>query len=145
VAEHFLKAPEGAYLALMAYIPRTEEHDRLLERLRVALRDATRRATTLGYGPRFLHSTGQLHKGGPDTGVFLQLTMEDEADIDIPGEPGVTFSVLKRAQALGDLKALIDRGRRVARVSLGADVTENLHILVETVEAALRATARRGE
>jgi glucose-6-phosphate isomerase len=145
VAEHFLSAPENAYLALMAYIPRTEEHDRLLAQLRVALRDATHRATTLGYGPRFLHSTGQLHKGGPNTGVFLQLTLQDEIDLDIPGEPSVTFSVLKRAQALGDLKALIDHDRRVARVSLGDDVTENLRLLVETVEAALRATAKRSE
>ncbi|HUF52701.1 MAG TPA: glucose-6-phosphate isomerase [Dehalococcoidia bacterium] len=145
VAEHFRQAPEDAYLALMAFIPRTEEHDRLLGRLRIALRDATHRATTLGYGPRFLHSTGQLHKGGPATGVFLQLTMEDEIDIDIPGEPGVTFGILKRAQALGDLKALIDRRRRVVRVSLGQDVTENLCLLVETVEAALRATAKRGD
>jgi hypothetical protein len=143
VAEHFLRAGEGAYLAIMAYITRTEEHDRLLARLRTALRDATHRATSVGYGPRFLHSTGQLHKGGPATGIFLQLVMDDEIDLDIPGETGITFGVLKRAQALGDLSALIKRGRPVLRVALGADATANLRLLVDTVEAALRETAER--
>ncbi len=143
VAEHFLQAPEGSYLALMAYIPRTEEHQRLLTRLRTVLRDATRRATTVGYGPRFLHSTGQLHKGGPATGVFLQLVMNDEIDLDVPGEQSFTFSVLKRAQALGDLAALLGRKRPVLRVSLGDDPAANLRLLVDSVEAALRETAER--
>ena len=143
VAEHFLLAPEGSYLAIMAYIPQTEEHDRLLTRLRTALRDATRRATTVGYGPRFLHSTGQLHKGGPATGVFLQLVMDDEIDIDVPGEQSFTFSVLKRAQALGDLAALLGRRRPVLRVSLGDDPAASLLLLVDSVEAALRETVGR--
>jgi len=138
VAEHFLRAPEGSYLAITAYIPHTEEHERLLTRLRTALRDATRRATTVGYGPRFLHSTGQLHKGGPATGVFLQLVMDDETDVDIPGEQSFTFSVLKQAQALGDLAALLGRKRPVLRVSLGDEPAANLQLLVEGVEAALR-------
>ena len=143
VAEHFLRAPTHSYLAIMAYIPRSEEHERLLTRLRTALRDATHCATTAGYGPRFLHSTGQLHKGGPGTGVFLQIVMNDEIDLDIPGEGAITFSVLKRAQALGDLRALLGRGRRVLRVGLGDQPTPNLRLLVDTVEAALRATAER--
>ena len=141
VAEHFLRAPEGSYLAIMAYIPQTEEHERLLTRLRAALRDGTRRATTAGYGPRFLHSTGQLHKGGPATGVFLQLVMNDEIDLDVPGEQSFTFSVLKRAQALGDLAALLGRRLPVLRVSLGDEPTSNLLLLVDSVEAALRETA----
>ncbi|MCH7809750.1 MAG: transaldolase, partial [Chloroflexi bacterium] len=143
VAEHFLLAPEGAYLAIMAYLPQTEEHERLLTRLRAALRDATQRATTVGYGPRFLHSTGQLHKGGPATGVFLQLVMNDEIDIDVPGEQSFSFSVLKRAQALGDLAALLGRGRPVLRVSLGDEPAASLRLLVDSVEAALRETAER--
>jgi glucose-6-phosphate isomerase len=143
VAEHFLRAPEGSYLAIMAYIPQTEEDERLLARLRTALRDATHRATTVGYGPRFLHSTGQLHKGGPPTGVFLQLVMNDEIDLDVPGEQSFTFSVLKRAQALGDLAALLGRGRPVVRVSLGDEPGANLRLLVDSVEAALRETAER--
>ena len=143
VAEHFLLAPEGSYLAIMAYIPQTEEHERLLTRLRTALRDATRRATTVGYGPRFLHSTGQLHKGGPATGVFLQLVMDDEIDLDVPGEQSFTFSVLKQAQALGDLEALLRRERPVLRVSLGDEPAANLRLLVDSVEAALRQTAER--
>lgn len=143
VAEHFLRAPERSYLAIMAYIPPTEENERLLTRLRTALRDATHRATTVGYGPRFLHSTGQLHKGGPPTGVFLQLVMDDEIDLDVPGEQSFTFSVLKRAQALGDLAALLGRARPVLRVSLGEEQAANLRLLVDSVEAALRETAER--
>jgi glucose-6-phosphate isomerase len=143
VAEHFLSAPEGAYLAITAFIPQSEEHERLLTRLRAALRDATRCATTVGFGPRYLHSTGQLHKGGPPKGVFLQLVMSDETDIDIPGEGGLSFGVLKRAQALGDLQALLSRRLPVVRVSLGEEPAENLRLLVDTVEAALRETAER--
>jgi len=96
------------------------------------VRDQTRSATTLGYGPRFLHSTGQYHKGGPGTGLFLQLTCEDRTDVVIPGEP-YTFGVLKRAQALGDLQALRDHGRRVFHVSLGEDVAGGLVRLRDAV------------
>lgn len=135
------RAKPGSYVAIMAYIARTEEHDRLLERLRVAIRDATRSATTVGYGPRFLHSTGQLHKGGPDAGVFVQITCEDEVDVDIPGESGYGFSVLKAAQAAGDLQALQSRKRPVVRVHLDESVTSNLRRLVAGVEATLGAAA----
>ncbi len=81
------------------------------------MRDKFRVATTVGYGPRFLHSTGQLHKGGPDTGVFIQVVDDDEIDLDIPGKP-YTFGALMRAQALGDLASLRAHGRRAARVTL---------------------------
>jgi hypothetical protein len=126
----------------MAYIRRSEEHDRLLTELRKAVRDATRAATTVGYGPRFLHSTGQLHKGGPPTGIFLQITCEDEVDIDIPGSK-FGFSVLKQSQALGDMQALQSRRRPAVSLHLEDDVTANLRALVKAVAArlALRTAA----
>jgi hypothetical protein len=121
----------------MAYIQRTEEHDRLLTRLRLAVRATTHAATTVGYGPRFLHSTGQLHKGGPATGVFLQITAEDDVDLDIPGTSGYSFGILKQAQAIGDLNALQSRKRPVVRLHLEDDVTANLRRAVDAVEAKL--------
>jgi hypothetical protein len=104
--------------------------------MRVRLRDATRCATTAGYGPRFLHSTGQLHKGGPDKGVFLQLTAADGVDFPVPGE-AYTFSVLKQAQALGDFRALSTHGRRAIRIDLGADALAGLRRLEELITEAL--------
>ena len=95
------------------------------QRMRIKIRDAKRVATTLGYGPRFLHSTGQLHKGGPNSGVFIQITSDDAEDLPIPDEP-YTFGVLKAAQALGDMKSLSSRDRRVIRVHLGSDVQKGL-------------------
>jgi hypothetical protein len=89
-------------------------------------------ATTLGYGPRFLHSTGQLHKGGPNTGLFLQITAEDRVALPIPGQP-YDFSTLKAAQALGDRQALRQHGRRVLSINLGPDVLPGLARLVETL------------
>jgi hypothetical protein len=120
----------------MAYIRRSEEHDRLLTELRKAIRDITRAATTVGYGPRCLHSTGQLHKGGPATGIFLQITCEDAVDIDIPGSK-FGFSVLKQAEAIGDLEALQSRKRPVVSAHLEDDVTANLRALVKAVETDL--------
>ncbi len=136
IAAHLRSASPGKYIALMAYLPRTEEHDRLLARWRLTARDATRAATTLGYGPRYLHSTGQLHKGGPDAGVFLQITGEDDTDLDIPGA-GYSFSTLKQAQAIGDLQALQSRKRPIVRLHLEEDVTGNLRRVVDAVESAL--------
>jgi glucose-6-phosphate isomerase len=130
------RAQPPQYVAIMAYIRRSEEHDRLLTRLRKAIRDVTRAATTVGYGPRFLHSTGQLHKGGPATGIFLQITCEDAVDIDIPGSK-FGFSVLKQAEALGDLEALRSRKRPVVSAHLEDDVTANLRALVKAVETGL--------
>ena len=98
------------------------------------LRDATRCATTVGYGPRFLHSTGQLHKGGPDTGVFFQIIANDAVDFAIPGEP-YTFSILKQAQALGDFRALVKRGRRVIGIDLGDNTLAGLARLKEILAA----------
>jgi len=105
----------GDYLAIMAYLPPTPENDARLARIRSRLRDRLRVATTFGYGPRFLHSTGQLHKGGPPRGHFLQITERSKAHLPIPGEP-FTFGRLEVAQAEGDLLALRARGRPAIRI-----------------------------
>ncbi|MFO7585543.1 MAG: hypothetical protein R6W69_12520, partial [Anaerolineales bacterium] len=107
----------GDYIAINAYLPRNPELDAVLQSLRAAVTQKTGLPTTLGFGPRFLHSTGQLHKGGADNGVFLQITADPEADFDIPGQ-GLTFGTLQRGQALGDYEALASRGRRILRVHL---------------------------
>jgi hypothetical protein len=107
----------GDYVALLAFIAPDPKHDNALNAIRLAIRDKYRVATTVGYGPRYLHSTGQLHKGGPNTGVFLQIVGDDPKDIPIPGER-LSFGVLKQAQALGDFQALRNHGRRVLRVQL---------------------------
>jgi transaldolase/glucose-6-phosphate isomerase len=140
---HLARAGAGDYIALLNYFEETPEHDRLVQQIRTHLRDATRCATTTGYGPRFLHSTGQLHKGGPDTGVFLQLTAADPRDLEIPGEP-FAFSVLKQAQALGDFRSLSTRGRRALRVDLGADTAAGLRRLYELVREALPVSGATG-
>ena len=107
-------------MAFTQYFLETPEAEALVQKLRLAVRSKTGAATTTGYGPRFLHSTGQFHKGGGNTGIF-QLTAQDAKDIAIPGEP-FGFSVLKQAQALGDLESLVKHGRRAVRVDLGLDV-----------------------
>jgi glucose-6-phosphate isomerase len=131
---HLARVRPGDYVALTAYLPATPEHAEALDGLRLRIRDRHRVATTVGYGPRFLHSTGQLHKGGADNGVFLQCTADDLEELPIPGEP-YSFGTMKAAQALGDLQALQRRGRRVLRIHLGADpgagLAQVLHALRE--------------
>jgi glucose-6-phosphate isomerase len=122
----------GDYVALMAYLTEEPQVQQALQAVRLHLRDRLRLATTLGYGPRFLHSTGQLHKGGPNTGLFLQLTADDTEDANIPGQP-YTFGAMKRAQALGDLEALRKHGRRVMRVHLGVNAIDGLKYLAEAL------------
>jgi hypothetical protein len=134
IRAHLDTAKAGDYIALCAYFMRTPARDGALTRMRVAARAKSRNATTLGYGPRFLHSTGQLHKGGPNTGVFLQLTADVPADVAIPGE-AYSFATLRNAQALGDLQVLRRRGRRVLRVHLGADIEGGLATLAQALEA----------
>jgi glucose-6-phosphate isomerase len=107
----------GDYLAIQAYLPRNQATERRLHEARMRLRDRLKVATTVGFGPRFLHSTGQLHKGGPNTGVFLQVVEPPSEDVPIPGQP-YSFGKLIAAQALGDLQSLRAHGRRVARVGL---------------------------
>jgi len=122
---HLGRIKPGDYFAINAYVEMNAENDKELQAIRHAVRDGRKVATTLGYGPRFLHSTGQLHKGGPNSGVFLQITSDDAEDVPIPGQK-FTFGVLKRAQAQGDFDVLAQRGRRILRVHLGPNVRAGL-------------------
>ncbi len=133
---HFARVQAGDYFAVNAYVERTDASQRALQAIRLQVRDKRKVATTLGYGPRFLHSTGQLHKGGPNSGVFIQITSDDAEDLPIPGE-SYTFGVLKAAQALGDFRSLSKRNRRAIRMHLGQDVTVGLKKLQAAVEKAL--------
>jgi transaldolase/glucose-6-phosphate isomerase len=137
--EHLASTNAGDYVAITQYIEETPEHDELLQEIRTRIRDHHKVATTTGYGPRFLHSTGQLHKGGPDSGVFIQLTSDDAEDLPIPGET-YSFGVLKQAQSLGDFESLASRGRRAIRIHLGADATAGLKRLAEIVREATPGT-----
>jgi transaldolase/glucose-6-phosphate isomerase len=135
-------AGPGAYLGVQAYLAPSGDHDAALGGLQAELSRRTRFATTLGYGPRFLHSTGQLHKGGPASGRFLQLVDQPAADLAVP-ETGYSFGTLIRAQAQGDREALLQRGRHVLRVDLGGDVAGGLANLRREA-AALAAPAAAG-
>jgi glucose-6-phosphate isomerase len=130
------KVKPGDYVAFTEYVAETPERDKLIAQIRETIARELHVATTTGYGPRFLHSTGQLHKGGPDTGVFMQLTGGGGEELPIPGEK-FGFGVLCRAQAIGDFESLMKRNRRAVSVNLGADVEDGLRKLAETVKAAL--------
>ncbi|GAB4568921.1 MAG: bifunctional transaldolase/phosoglucose isomerase [Anaerolineae bacterium] len=130
---HLDQVRPGDYVALMAYVDSSGAHEEALQALQRKVRDRWRAATTLGYGPRFLHSTGQLHKGGPNNGVFIQITDEPHEDRPIPGQP-YSFKTLVAAQALGDLESLRAHGRRVVRVHLGADTASGLRKLLKALE-----------
>ena len=136
VAAHLSRVRTGDYVAINTYLERTPAAHDAFQRIRAIIRDAKRVATTLGYGPRFLHSTGQLHKGGPDSGVFFQITADQGEDLDIPDEP-YSFGTLAAAQALGDLKSLSTRNRRVIRIHLGGNVDDGLRRIQKAVEEAL--------
>jgi transaldolase / glucose-6-phosphate isomerase len=132
----FARIAAGDYVALLAYLPMTDATIAALQHVRVMVHHARRVATTVGFGPRFLHSTGQLHKGGPDRGVFLQLTADPARDLPVPGR-GYTFGTVEAAQARGDAAVLAARGRRMVRVHLGADLDRDLAALDAAVRAAL--------
>ncbi|MGH2520956.1 MAG: bifunctional transaldolase/phosoglucose isomerase [Anaerolineales bacterium] len=132
---HLKSAKRGDYVALTAYVERTPRREKLLRELRAAIRDRYKAATTVGYGPRFLHSTGQLHKGGANNGVFVQFVSGDPQDAPVPGEE-YTFSDLKAAQALGDYQSLASRHRRVLRVNLGEDVDRGLRATLAAVKSS---------
>jgi transaldolase / glucose-6-phosphate isomerase len=134
---HLRRLEPGDYFALLAYVHMQPAHETLLQAMRHRVRDRFRIATCLGFGPRFLHSTGQAYKGGPNTGVFLQITAEDAQDLPVPGQR-YTFGVVKAAQARGDLQVLCARRRRVLRVHLGADVAAGLQALDAALALALR-------
>jgi transaldolase / glucose-6-phosphate isomerase len=135
--KHFASIEGGDYFALLAYIQMNEAHEATLTALRQQVRDAKRVATCLGFGPRFLHSTGQAYKGGPNSGVFLQITCDDARDVPVPGQK-YTFGIVKAAQARGDLAVLTERGRRALRIHLGADVDADLEKLASALTRALR-------
>jgi transaldolase/glucose-6-phosphate isomerase len=140
---HLQRVKPGDYIALLDYFEESADAEGLVQQIRTHLRDATHCATTTGYGPRFLHSTGQLHKGGPDSGVFIQITAADARDVEIPGEP-YTFSTLKHAQALGDFRSLSMRGRRAVRVEIGPDVTAGLGRLFDLIREAVPVSGATG-
>jgi RpiB/LacA/LacB family sugar-phosphate isomerase len=131
------QAQPGDYIALQAYLAPTADTWIRLQELRMLLRDRLKLATTVAFGPRYLHSTGQLHKGGPPNGMFIQITGDDKEDVAIPGA-GYGFSTLKAAQALGDLQALRDSGRRVIRVHVTGKQTEGVEQLIQLVQKAFK-------
>ena len=134
---HLDRLREGDYFALLAYIEMNDEHERTLQHVREAVRNGKRVATCLGFGPRFLHSTGQAYKGGPNSGVFLQLTCDDANDLQVPDKK-YTFGVVKAAQARGDFEVLNERGRRALRFHLEGDVHKGLRQLSASLEQALK-------
>lgn len=127
----------GDYFAVLAYIPMNQPHEDALQGIRRKVRDAKKSATCLGFGPRFLHSTGQAYKGGPNSGVFLQVTCDDARDLQVPDQK-YTFGVVKAAQARGDLEVLRERGRRTLHVHLGPDVEAGLVLLASAIARALQ-------
>ena len=136
VKAHLARVKPGDYVAILAYVARTKDAIAALHTLRGAVRDALHVATCVGFGPRFLHSTGQAYKGGPNSGVFIQVTAEDAKDLEVPGE-GYSFGTVEAAQARGDFDVLAERGRRALRVHLGPDVQAGLDRLSRAVRAAL--------
>jgi transaldolase/glucose-6-phosphate isomerase len=133
---HLGRLGAGDYFALLGYIEMNAAHEASLQAMRHAVRDSNRVATCLGFGPRFLHSTGQAYKGGPNSGVFLQITCDDAEDLPVPGQK-YTFGVVKAAQARGDFQVLSDRGRRALRVHLGSDLAAGLNTLSAAIKTAL--------
>jgi transaldolase/glucose-6-phosphate isomerase len=140
VKAHLDRLHAGDYFAVLGYIEMNGVHERALQTLRHAVHNKKRVATCLGFGPRFLHSTGQAYKGGPNSGVFLQITCEDATDLPVPG-PGqrYTFGVVKAAQARGDFQVLVERDRRALRVHLGKDVAAGLAKLNAAITQALNS------
>jgi transaldolase/glucose-6-phosphate isomerase len=133
---HIKRANGGDYLALLAYVDRNHHNTEALQKLRKRLRDHTHAATALGFGPRYLHSTGQAYKGGPNSGVFIEVTHDATPDLPVPGRK-FTFGLVEQAQAKGDFDVLAERGRRLIRVHLGADVEQGLKRLADAVERSL--------
>ncbi len=134
---HLARLADGDYFALLAYIDAEEARLRALQSLRAAVRDRRRVATCLQFGPRFLHSTGQAYKGGPNSGVFLQITAQPAADLAIPGR-SASFGIIESAQARGDFRVLAERGRRVLHAHIGCDLDDGLAAIGRAVRLALR-------
>lgn len=141
LAEFLAQHEDGDFIAVMAYIPETPKTHQALQQLRIRLLDLTRLATTVGLGPRFLHSTGQYHKGGANHGLFLQLTADQHPDLPVPGQP-YSFNTFLKAQAIGDLQALRKHNRRVIRIKLGDDTAADINVLtgvLNSIEAAIQS------
>jgi transaldolase/glucose-6-phosphate isomerase len=136
IAAHFARITSGDYFALLAYLARNAQNSDVLQQLRMGLRDRRHVATCLEFGPRFLHSTGQAYKGGPDSGVFLQMTADDDHDLAIPGHRA-SFGVVKSAQARGDFDVLLERGRRALRIHINGEIAAGLKALQAAFERAL--------
>ena len=134
---HLNRIQVGDYFALLAYINRNAAHHKALQTARHIVRDKKKVATCLGFGPRFLHSTGQAYKGGPNSGVFLEVTADSAEDVKIPGRKA-SFGVIEAAQARGDFRVLAERGRRVLRAHVGADANSGLAALTKAARSALR-------
>ena len=139
---HLARAGAGDYVALLAYVQMAPAHETILAEIRAKVRDTRRVATCVGFGPRFQHSTGQAYKGGPNTGVFLQITCEDTVELAVPGHR-YSFGLVKEVEARSDLEVLARRGRRALRVHLGADVSGGLEQVHAAVTEALRAAGIR--
>jgi transaldolase/glucose-6-phosphate isomerase len=133
---HLARIGTGDYFAVLGYIPMNDANEKALQTIRHTVRDKKKAATVLGFGPRFLHSTGQAYKGGPNSGVFLQITCDDAADLPVPGQK-YTFGIVKAAQARGDFAVLAERGRRALRVHLGKNLKSGLAALTKAVQRAL--------
>jgi transaldolase/glucose-6-phosphate isomerase len=133
---HFSRLGAGDYFAVLGYITMNAANEKLLQGIRHAVRDKKKVATVLGFGPRFLHSTGQAYKGGPNSGVFLQITCDDAKDLPVPGQK-YTFGIVKAAQARGDFAVLAERGRRALRVHIGKNLKSGLAALSKAVQKAL--------
>jgi transaldolase / glucose-6-phosphate isomerase len=133
---HLSRIKTGDYFAVLGYIQMNAEHEHELQTIRMAVRNEKRVATCLGFGPRFLHSTGQAYKGGPNTGVFLQITCDDSVTLPVPGQK-YTFGVVKAAQARGDFQVLAERGRRALRIHLGSNLKAGLGTLQAAIEKAV--------
>jgi transaldolase/glucose-6-phosphate isomerase len=133
---HLARVEEGDYFAVLGYITMNPANETALQGIRHAVRDKKKVATVLGFGPRFLHSTGQAYKGGPNSGVFLQITCDDDKDLPVPGQK-YTFGIVKAAQARGDFAVLAERGRRALRVHLGKNVKAGLATLTKAIQKAI--------
>ncbi len=136
IRQHLDRIHPGDYFGLLAYIPMFPEYEEILQQMRVEILESKEVATVLGFGPRFLHSTGQAYKGGPNSGVFLQITCDEANDLQVPQQK-YTFGIVKAAQARGDFQVLADRHRRALRVHLGKDIAKDLNHLRDLVCAAV--------
>ena len=133
---HFERAGPGDYIGILAYIDHDAEHVALLQKIRARIMKHKKLATVLGFGPRFLHSTGQAYKGGPNSGVFLEITAKPALNTPVPGY-GYGFGDVEAAQGRGDFEAMAERGRRLLRLDLGQDIPGGLQRLAQAIDQVM--------